>query len=229
MEERLAGPIVPVLSISLDPGESIVAEAGEFSWMTDSIQMTAGLSAGTKDEPAVTPGRGGGTAAPLSTFTAKGATGTIAFACKQPGSILVIDVSPRTEYLVHRHGFVAGTAGIRLWPGFRQSFSAGIYSGEGFGLQRVTGNGRAWVEFAGEAVRLDLAASESLRAHPGHIGMFAASVAFQLTRVPGIANRYFGPEAHHFAVLSGPGPVWLQSLLTPALTGSAGGSPDPPA
>jgi uncharacterized protein (AIM24 family) len=229
VEERLAGPIVPVLSISLDPGESIVAEAGEFSWMTDSIQMTAGLSAGTKDQPAVTPARGDGAAAPLSTFTAKGAAGTIAFACKQPGSILAIEVSPRSEYLVHRHGFVAGTAGIRLWPGFRQSFSAGIYSGEGFGLQRVTGDGRAWVEFAGEAVRLDLAAGESLRAHPGHIGMFAASVAFQLTRVPGIANRYFGPDAHHFAVLSGPGPVWLQSLLTPALAGSAAGSPDPPA
>jgi uncharacterized protein (AIM24 family) len=222
VEDRLAGTLVPVLSISLDPGESIVAEAGEFSWMTDSIQMTAGLSTELHDKPGGTRERADGAAAwLLSTFTAKGTAGTIAFACKQPGSILEVGVSPGSEYLVHRHGFLAGTSQIRVWPGFRQAFSVGIYSGGGFGLQRVSGDGRAWIEFAGEVVKFDLAAGESLRAHPGHIGMFAASVAFQLMRVPGIANRYFGPEAHHFAVLSGPGPVWLQSMSMPALTASA--------
>jgi uncharacterized protein (AIM24 family) len=210
VEDRLVGTNVPVLSISLDPGESIVAEAGEFGWMTDSIQMSADRRGAD---------RGDGEAAPqLSTFTAKGTAGTISFACRLPGNILGVDVSPAAEYLVHQHGFVAGTPGIRVWPGFRQSFSAGIYAAEGFGLQRISGEGRAWIEFAGEVVRLELAAGESLRTHPGHVGMFAASVAFQLMRVPGIANPYFGPEAHHFAALSGPGPVWLQSLLSPGLT-----------
>lgn len=221
MEDRLAGPIAPVLSISLKPGESIVAEVGEFSWMTDSIQMSGEQLAGARD-------RDGATALPLSTFTAKGTAGTITFAGKLPGSILGVDVSASTEYLVHRHGFVAGTPGIQVWPGFRQSFAAGIYAAAGFGLQRVTGEGRAWIEFAGEVVTVELTAGESLRAHPGHVGMFAASVAFQLMRVPGIPNRSFGPDAHHFAVLSGPGPVWLQSMLNPAPPASTSDLHSPP-
>jgi uncharacterized protein (AIM24 family) len=207
VEDRLTGTIAPVLSISLDPGESILAELGEFSWMTDSIQMSGG--------PAGVPDHDGTAALPLSTFTAKGTPGTITFAGKLPGSIRGVDVSASTEYLVHRHGFVAGTPDIQIWPGFRQSFAAGIYATAGFGLQRVTGEGRAWIEFAGEVVTVELTAGESLRAHPGHVGMFAASVAFQLMRVPGIPNRSFGPDAHQFAVLSGPGPVWLQSMLSP--------------
>ena len=66
-------------------------------------------------------------------------------------------------------------------------------------------------------VSYDLAPGESLRAHPGHVGMFTASVSFQVMRVPGIANRYFGGDVHHFAVLSGPGSVWLQSMPLPVL------------
>lgn len=231
MEDRLAGTIAPVLSISLDPGESVVAEAGEFSWMTDSIQMAAvppaaagpdggsGAVGGSRADGAGGNRVGDADMLSLSRFTAVGTSGTIAFACKQPGRILGVDISPGSEYLVHRHGFVAGTAGIQIRCGFRQSFSTGIYAGPGgFWLHRVGGTGRAWVELAGETVRFELAAGESLRAHPGHVGMFAASVAFQLTRVPGIANRYFGHDTHHFAVLSGPGPVWLQSVPMPALT-----------
>ena len=231
MEDRLAGSIVPVLSLSLDPGESIVAEAGEFSWMTDSIQMTGPGPAGRAAEgdpagggpaggssadgsPAGRPG-GDATAMPLSTFTAKGTAGTVAFASRLPGSILGVEVGPHARYLVHRDGFVAGTPGVQVWTGSRHSFAAGAYAQAGFALQQVRGTGRAWVEFAGDIVRLDLAAGESLRAHPGHVGMFAASVAFQLMRVPGLANRSFGPDAHYFAVLSGPGPVWLQTLASP--------------
>lgn len=223
MQDHLAGAIAPVLSISLEPGESIVAEAGEFSWMTDSIQMSA--SPGRKADDEATGGsdrRGPGPGAGLSTFTATGTAGTIAFATRLPGSILEIDVRPEHEYLVHAHGLLAGTPGIRLGAGFRQSFQAGVYAAADFCLQRVSGDGRAWIGLAGEVVRFDLAAGESLRTHPGHVGLLPASVAFQLTRVPGIANRYFGPDAHHFAVLSGPGPVWLQSTLTlPAGSASA--------
>jgi uncharacterized protein (AIM24 family) len=118
---------------------------------------------------------------------------------------------------VHRHGFLAGTPGIEISTGFRQPFSAGIFAGEDFVLQRVGGRGRAWIGLAGEVVSYDLAAGESLRVHPGHVGMFTASASFQVMRVPGITNRYFGGDVHHFAVLSGPGSVWLQSMPLPVL------------
>ena len=206
MKEQLLGTTLPVLSVSLDPGESVVAETGEFSWMTDAIQMSTGLSEGSSLS--------------LSVYTAKDAAGVIAFASKLPGNILGAGVSPQNEYLVHRHGFLAGTPGIEISAGFQQSFSAGIFAGEGLVLQRVGGQGRAWIGLAGEVVTCNLAPGESLRTHPGHVGMFTASVSFQVMRVPGIANRYFGGDAHHFAVLSGPGSVWLQSMPMPVLAAS---------
>ncbi len=222
MEEQVLGTTLPVLSISLDPGESVVAEAGEFSWMTDSIQMSTGMGGGAGGHGlmgALKRAAGGSTLF-LSSYTATDSAGTIAFAAKLPGSILGVDVGPQHEYLVHRHGFLAGTPGIAISAGFQQSFSAGIFAGEGFVLQRISGQGRAWAELAGEVVRYELAPGQSLRAHPGHVGMFTASVSFQVMRVPGVTNRYFGGDAHHFAVLSGPGAVWLQSMPLPVLAAS---------
>lgn len=220
MEEQVLGTTLPVLSISLSPGESVVAEAGEFSWMTDSIQMSTGMGAGGHGLMGALKRAAGGSTLFLSSYTATDSAGTIAFAAKLPGSILGIDVGPQDEYLVHRHGFLAGTPGIQISAGFQQSFSAGIFAGEGFVLQRIAGQGRAWAELAGEVVRYDLAPGQSLRAHPGHVGMFTASVSFQVMRVPGVTNRYFGGDAHHFAVLSGPGAVWLQSMPLPVLAAS---------
>jgi len=146
--------------------------------------------------------------------------GLIAFAAKLPGGILPVEPRKGTEYMVHRRGFLAGTPGIRISAGFQQSFSAGIFGGEGFILQRIGGDGRARVELAGEVVPYTLTAGQSLRVHPGHIGMFEASVSFQVMRVQGIANRYFGGDSHHFGVLSGPGTVWLQSMPLPVLAAS---------
>jgi uncharacterized protein (TIGR00266 family) len=222
MQEQIHGTTMPVLSIQLDPGESVVAEAGEFSWMTDAIQMSTGLGAGLA-------GRGlmgalrraaGGSSLMMSTYTAQGGPGSISFAAKVPGSILPVDVSPGAAFMIHRHGFLAGTPGIQLTAGFQQSFRAGIFAGEGLVLQRASGQGRMWAELSGEVIPYQLAPGQSLRIHPGHVGMFQAAMSFQVVKVPGVANRYFGGDAHHFALLSGPGTVWLQSMPLPVLAAS---------
>lgn len=222
MRDQIHGTTMPVLSVHLDPGESVVAEAGEFSWMTDTIQMSTGMGGGAG-------GRGligalkrmaGGSSPLMSTYTAQGAAGTISFASKVPGSILPVDVAAGSEYMVHRRGFLAGSPGIQISAGFQQSFRAGIFAGEGFVLQRIGGQGRAWAELAGEVIPYELTPGQSLRVHPGHVGMLQASVSFQVVRVPGVANRYFGGDAHHFALLSGPGTVWLQSMPLPQLAAS---------
>jgi uncharacterized protein (TIGR00266 family) len=222
MKDEILGTTMPVLSVSLDGGESVVAEVGEFSWMTDSIQMSTGMGGGVGGQGlmgALKRKMGGGTLL-MSTYTAQGAPGVIAFAAKVPGSILPVDVGSGREYMVHRHGFLAGTPGVQISAGFQQSFTAGVFGGEGFILQRIGGHGRAWAELDGEVVRHELASGQSLRVHPGHIGMFEASVAFQVVRVQGIANRYFGGDSHHFGVLSGPGTVWLQSMPVSILAAS---------
>ena len=222
MREEIHGTTMPVLSVHLEPGESVVAEAGEFSWMTDSIQMSTGMGGGA-------PGRGlrgalkrvtGGSPVLMSTYTAQGSPGTVSFASKVPGSIIPVDIAAGREYMVHRRGFLAGSPGIQVSAGFQQSFRAGIFAGEGFVLQRLGGQGRAWAEFSGEVIPYELAPGQSLRVHPGHVGMFQASASFQVVRVPGITNRYFGGDAHHFAMLTGPGTVWLQSMPMPQLAAS---------
>jgi uncharacterized protein (AIM24 family) len=213
MEEQLLGLTLPVLSISLAPGESVVAETGEFAWMTDSIQMSTGTDGGAGGGEPVGPLRRAANSPPLlSNYTAQGSPGTVAFAAKFPGSILPVDVAADRQYVVHQRGFLAGTPGIRLSTDFQQHFPTGIFGAEGFALRRIGGAGRGWVELAGEVAEFELGADRSLRAHLGHVGMFEASVVFQVVRVPGIVNRYFGDDAHRFAVLSGPGTVWLQSM-----------------
>src|SRR5690242_21878204 len=106
MEEQLLGTTLPVLSISLNPGESVVAEAGEFSWMTDSIQMSTGMGGGAGGGGLVSALKraAGGSTLFLSSYTATDSTGTIAFAAKLPGSIRGIDVGAPHEYLVPRPG-----------------------------------------------------------------------------------------------------------------------------
>ena len=198
VRDQLLGSTQPVLSISLDPGESIVAEAGEFAWMTDSIQLTT-------------------SPAGLSDYTAKDQAGTIAFASRLPGSIVHIDVAPGHEYLVHRNGFLAGTPGIEVTIGFQPSPEASEAPADKFILRRISGRGRAWVELSGDVIRRDLAAGTSLRTRPWHIGMSDASVTVQTAELVRPGPGYLGTVAQGLAVLSGPGTVWLQSM--PLLAG----------
>jgi uncharacterized protein (AIM24 family) len=222
MEGKMLGTLLPVLSIALDPGESVVAEAGEFCWMTDSIEMSTGTDSRQQGVLRAATRKADGSSLALSSYMARGSAGTVAFASKLPGAIMPIDVGAGGEYVVHRHGLMAGTSGIDISTGFRQSFTAGIFAADGFSLLRIGGQGRAWVGLAGDVIRFDLEAGRSLRTHPAHIGLFEASVVFQLTRAPGIVNRYFSGEAFHFAVLSGPGAVWLQSMPPPIVAASLG-------
>jgi uncharacterized protein (AIM24 family) len=210
MHDRLLGSTQPVLSISLEPGESIVAGSGEFSWMTDSIQMSTGA-----DDVLLTTALQrtlGESSLRLSAYTAREAAGTIAFASRLPGSILSIEVVPGREYLVHRHGFLAGTPGIEVTAGYQQPYDASDGDTEEFILRRIGGRGRAWVELSGDIVRRELPAGAALRTHPWHIGMFDASVAVQMAELRGLGADLLGSGVSRFAVLSGPGKVWLQSM-----------------
>jgi uncharacterized protein (TIGR00266 family) len=221
MQETIHGTVMPVLEISLEPGESIVTESGEFSWMTDAITFSTntGGGMGGKGVMGVLKRAAGGMSIFMTTYTAQGGVGSISFASKMPGHIVPVDVQPGNEFMVHRHGFMAATPGIELGIGFQQSITGGLFGGEGFILQKIGGSGKAWVDLSGEVLAFDLAAGQSMRAHPGHVGMFQASVQFSVQRVPGLMNRYMGKDGHHFAVLTGPGRIWLQSMPVAILAG----------
>ena len=222
MEETIHGTVMPVLELSLQPGESVVSEVGEFSWMTDSIHFTTGSGGGMGGKGIMGAVKRvvSGSSILLSTYTAEGGVGSVSFASKLPGHIVPIDVSPGNEFMVHRHGFMCAVPGIELGIGFQQSFRGGIFGGMGFLLQKIGGTGRAWVDLSGEVLAFDLQPGQSMRVHPGHVGLFQASVQFSVQRVPGLVNRYMGEDGHHFAVMTGPGRIWLQSMPVAILAGA---------
>lgn len=219
MDHKVIGTVMPVLEIALQSGESIVSEGGQLSWMTHSIEMETAASgkAGAKGVfGAVKRAVAGGTLF-MTEYTAQGSPGMVAFATKVPGQILPIHVDGSNQYMVHRGGYLAGHTGVSLEIGFQQKFSAGLFGGAGFILQKVSGDGDAWIELDGEIVTYELQPGEDIRVHPGHVGMFESTVAFELDRVKGVKNIFFGNEGLFLAKLTGPGKVWLQTMPLPNL------------
>jgi uncharacterized protein (AIM24 family) len=183
MRDQFLGATQPMLSISLDSGESVIGEASRFAWMTDSIEMAVADESGS------------------CVYTAVGEPGVVAFASQRPGCIISVQVGPLDAgYMFRRSDFMARTPGVqvRVDPAER-----------GLAWWRIGGSGRAWVELAGDMVRRELTTGQSLRAHPRHVGMFDSTVAIQVTHVKGVSSRFGG---YPCAVLSGPGVVWLQSM-----------------
>ena len=218
MQAKITGTTLPVLEVGLEPGDKIVSEPGEFSWMTPNIQLnTTAMTAGAKGILGVLGRAVAGGGIFMTEYTPQGSPGVIAFAAKVPGAIMPVDVQPGHGFLIHRHGFLCATEGLELSIGFQKSLGAGIFGGDGFILQKLGGTCSAWVELGGEIVTYDLAAGEQLMAHPGHIGMFQESVNFNMTFMPGISNALFGGNGLFIAQLSGPGKVWLQTLTMPNL------------
>ena len=213
MQSRIQGTTMPVLEVLLQPGESVFSEAGELSWMTQSIQMTTHTQFGGGGGffGAVKRVVGGGSLF-MTEYRAMGAAGEIAFATKVPGHILPIEVGAGQEFMIHRHGFLCATDQVQIGVGFQQSLGAGVFGGDGFVLQKVNGYGTAWIELSGEVIVKDLQPGETLRVHPGHVGAFSGSVSFQIQLVPGIKNIIFGGDGLFLASLTGPGRVWLQTL-----------------
>jgi uncharacterized protein (TIGR00266 family) len=219
VDHVVIGTTMPVLEMKLDPGESVVAESGQLSWMTQSVDLHTAATgkAGAKGVFGAVKRAVAGGSLFMTEYTAQGAPGMVAFATKVPGQILPIEVADGREYMVHRGGYMCGLPSVTLAIGFQQKLGAGLFGGAGFILQRVAGSGDAWIELDGEVVDYDLAAGESLRVHPGHVGMFDASVAFELDRIKGVKNMVFGGDGIFLAKLTGPGKVWLQTLPLPNL------------
>lgn len=214
MESKIVGTVMPVLEHSMQPGDKVFAESGELSWMSMAIQMQTGTSVGGQQGGFMSAlGRAfaGGTLF-MTEYTAVGGPGLLAFSAKLPGQIVPLDIAPGHGFLVHRHGFMCATIGVQFSIGFQQRLGAGVFGGTGFRMQRLTGQGQAWVELHGEVVVYDLQPGNTLRVHPGQVGMFQESVQFNIVTVPGIQNMFFGGSGLFLAALTGPGRVWLQSM-----------------
>jgi len=212
VKETIQGTTLPVLELALDAGESVVAESGELSWIDSNIELaTSTAGAGSHGLFGTIKRAVGGSTLFMTTYTATSGAGLVAFAAKLPGQILAMEIGEGRSYMCHRHGFLCGTGGVALSTGLQRKLGAGVFGGAGFVLQRVTGQGKAWFELSGELVIYELAVGQSLRIHPGHVGLFEETVTIDFASIPGIRNKLFG-DGLFLAQLTGPGKVWLQSL-----------------
>lgn len=214
MNSQVQGTVMPVLEVSLENGESVFSESGELGWISASVQMRTGASVGGQQGGlfgALGRALSGGTLF-MTEYTATGGPGLAVFTTKLPGQIVPVELDGSRGYLIHRHGFLAAQLGVQFSVGFQQSLGAGVFGGTGFRLQRLTGKGTAWVELNGEVITYNLEAGNTLRVHPGHVGMFEEGMSFQIQTVPGIQNALFGGSGLFLATLTGPGRVWLQSM-----------------
>jgi uncharacterized protein (TIGR00266 family) len=218
MEAEIKGSTMPLLEMVLAGGESIISTHGELSWMSANIQLSQTTSTGGQKGLMSGLKRAiGGGGLFLTKYEAQGGQGMVAFGAKLPGRIFPIEIGPGQGYLVHRHGWVCGTDGIVPTVGLQQTFRGGMWGGDGFILQKLEGQGQAWIELSGEITTYELAAGQTMLVHPGHVGLFEDRVSFTITRIPGIKNIVFGGDGYHLVALTGPGNIWLQSMPLPVL------------
>jgi uncharacterized protein (TIGR00266 family) len=219
MDAVIRGTTMQVLELKLDPGESVVAEAGQLGWIDDGIELETSTAMAGADGvwDAAKRSFGGGTFF-MTRYSATARPGTVAFPARLPGQIFQIPLGPDRSYLIQRHGFLAGLEGAELSTAFHPGHvGSAVFGGFGFLLQKLEGVGHAWVELAGEISEYDLAEGQSMRVHPAHVGVIEGGVSYELTTVPGIKNKFFGGDGLFLLSLTGPGKVWLQSLSLPLL------------
>lgn len=208
MKYEIQGDNLPVVICYLENGETMVTEGGAMSWMSPNMKMETSSGGGFGKAL----GRMfAGESLFLNRYTSQG-EGMIAFASKFPGQIKAFEIAPGKEYIFQKKAFLAGEAGVKTEVHFQKKAAAGFFGGEGFVLQKISGNGIAFAEFDGHTVEYNLAAGQKIVVDSGHVAAMEASCGMDIQTVPGVKNALLGGEGLFNTVISGPGRVWLQTM-----------------
>ena len=148
----------------------------------------------------------------LNRYTAQNGNGTIAFASSFPGSIRAFNIAPGQEIVAQKSAFLAATAGVDLSIFFQQRIGSGLFGGEGFIMQKVSGNGTAFLEFDGYIKEYELAPGQQIVIDTGYLAAMTETCRVEVRTVPGVKNMLFGGEGIFNTVITGPGRIWLQSM-----------------
>lgn len=210
MNYEVKGGNFPAVICQLEANESMITEGGAMSWMSPNMVMQT---------------RGNGLGKMLgrmfsnerifqNVYTAQGGAGEIAFASSFPGDITALEITPGNEYIIQKSAFLASTTGVDLSVYLQKKFSAGLFGGEGFIMQKLSGNGLAFIEIDGSAIRYQLQPGQQIIVDTGHVVMMSASCKMEIQSVKGVKNVLFGGEGLFNTVVTGPGEVVLQTMPT---------------
>ena len=209
MRYEILSETLPVVICQLEGGEKMITEGGGMSWMSPNMLMETTTNGGLGKAF----GRMfSGEKMFQNVYTAQGGNGMIAFASSFPGSIKAYEIAPGQEMIFQKSAFLAGEAGVELSVFFNKKFSSGLFGGEGFIMQKISGHGTVFAEFDGHVVEYELQPGQQIVVDTGHLAAMTATCQMEIKSVPGVKNMLFGGEGLFNTVISGPGKVWLQTM-----------------
>jgi len=207
MRYEIIGNTVPAVEVTLNSGESMFTQSGAMIWQTAGINMSTNARGGV----ASSLGRlFTGESLFMTNYTSVRDGSKIAFGATVPGTVLPVDIS-RGEIIVQKGAFLCAEQSVELKVTFTKKFSAGLFGGEGFILQKLFGSGTAFLEIDGDKVEKELAPGEVIKVDTGNVVAFESSVSYEIETVKGLGNIFFGGEGHFLTKLTGPGKVILQT------------------
>ena len=208
MKSEIYGSVMPMVEIQLERGELVYAQTGAMQWMSEGIDMQTNMRGGVFGalKRSVT-----GENLFLAHFTTEQSGETVAFGHSFPGKIIELDISEK-PIICQKRAFLCATEGVDFNVEFHKKFSTGFFGGEGFIMQRLSGNGTAWVEMDGEYVVKELKAGEKIRMETGALGMYEAGMSMNIQLVKGFKNMFLGGEGLFLTTIEGPGQVWIQTM-----------------
>lgn len=217
MQYQIKGETLPVVICHLKAGEKMITEKGSMSWMSPNMLMETGTNGGLGKAF----GRMfSGESMFQNTYTSQGGNGTIAFASSFPGSIKAFEISPGNEMIFQKSAFLAAEAGVQLSVHFQKKLGSGLFGGEGFILQRVSGQGTMFAEFDGHVIEYELQPGQQIVVDTGHLAAMTPSCQMDIKTIKGVKNIVFGGEGLFNTIITGPGRVWLQTMPASNVAGA---------
>lgn len=209
MRYQVMGSTMPVVEVLFEAaGEEMYTQSGGMAWMSEGVEMTTNTKGGLMK------GIGrmfSGESLFMATYQARRAGAMIAFSSTVAGQILPVNMTEQRELICQKGAFLCAQNRVRLDVVFTKKVSAGFFGGEGFILQKLSGEGMAFLEIDGDMIEKNLAPGEVLKVDTGNVVAFAPSVSYEVEMVKGFGNIFFGGEGLFLTKLTGPGRVILQT------------------
>ena len=217
MKYEIKGTPMPTVICYLDQNEMMKTEKGAMSWMSENMEMqtNAGGSVGKAFSRMVS-----GESMFQNTYTAMNGPGMIAFSSSFPGEILPVKIEEGKSIVAQKSAFLASESGVDMSIFFQKKLGAGFFGGEGFIMQKFTGNGMIFLEIDGSLVIYDLQPGQSMLLDNGYLAAMEDTVSISIDRVKGVGNVLFGGEGLFNTKVTGPGKIWLQSMPIFQMAGS---------
>ena len=203
MNYSIEGKPLPVVICNLEANETMITEKGAMSWMSPNMQMETTSNGG------------------IGKMFGRAFSGESMFVASSfPGSIRAFEIAPGQEIVAQKSAFLASSASVEMSIFFQKRFGSGLFGGEGFIMQRISGNGIAFLEFDGYVKEYELAPGQQIVIDTGYLAAMTGTCSIDIQTVPGVKNILFGGEGLFNTVVTGPGRIWLQSMPVAQLAGA---------